>query len=559
MTELLFKGKEFVYNHHLAIPHRPLVPDSNKSVGKPDLTGNLIIQGDNLHALKSLLPLYANTVDCIFIDPPYNTGKENWCYNDNVNSPMIEEWFSDNPIGVDDGLRHDKWCAMMWPRLKLLHELLAESGVIVANIDDNELHHLSNLMNEIFGAQNFLATIAVVSNLKGNQDQFGFAGCHEYVVVFAKDISSCNISAFELDANERLKWQSDDYGLFKAGAGLKNTGINAPKNKAPNLYFPIYVSDSDKISFEKPKNINGWTEILPITEGQDMSWRWSRKKFENELHNVMVVRSKNGITLRKKQRPEDGVNPTKRAKSVFYKPTYSSSTATSELKEVFGFRKFDYPKPVSLISDFLEILSDKESLILDSFAGSGTTAHAVLQANDKDGGNRKFILVEMDENVSDAITVERVQKVITGYSFNDKNVKGLGGTFTYCSLGEPVELHQILTGKTLPTYETLAPVIFHMATNHTLELKSLKPNDFYVGEAGEEHIWMIYQNDLDWLKSDEAALTLTKAKKIMATAPDKKHLVFAPARFVSEKVLRDEEVNVSFVPLPYALYQIEKE
>lgn len=159
MTELIFKGKEFVYNHHLAVPHRPLVIDADKSVGKPDLAGNLIIQGDNLHALKALLPIYGGKVDCIFIDPPYNTGNEGWSYNDKVNAPMIKEWLKDNPVGVEDGLRHNKWCAMMWPRLKLLHELLAEDGIIIVHIDDNEESNLRQLMDEIFFKDNYLSNL----------------------------------------------------------------------------------------------------------------------------------------------------------------------------------------------------------------------------------------------------------------------------------------------------------------------------------------------------------------------------------------------------------------
>lgn len=139
------------------MPHRPLVPDPAKSIGAARLDGNLVIHGDNLHALKSLLPMYAGKVDCIFIDPPYNTGNEGWCYNDNVNSPMMQEWLRSNPIGIEDGLRHDKWCAMMWPRLRLLRELLSESGLIVVTIDDNELHRLICLMDEVFGAANKLA------------------------------------------------------------------------------------------------------------------------------------------------------------------------------------------------------------------------------------------------------------------------------------------------------------------------------------------------------------------------------------------------------------------
>jgi adenine-specific DNA-methyltransferase len=158
VTELLFKGKEFVFNHHLTVPFRPLLPVAEKGIGVPRLDGNLIIHGDNLHALKALLPMYAGKIDCIFIDPPYNTGNEGWSYNDNVNSPMIREWLDSNPIGFEDGLRHDKWACMMWPRLRLLHDLLSEEGSFWMTLDDNEIHHARSILDEIFGARNFIAT-----------------------------------------------------------------------------------------------------------------------------------------------------------------------------------------------------------------------------------------------------------------------------------------------------------------------------------------------------------------------------------------------------------------
>lgn len=180
MTELYFKGKEFVYNHHLAVPHRPLVPDADKGIGGPDLSGNLIIQGDNLHALKSLLPTHAGKVDCIFIDPPYNTGNENWRYNDNVNAPMIRDWMNDNPVGMDDGLRHDKWCAMMWPRLKLLHELLADTGSLWMTLDDNEAHRGRMLLEAVFNESNFLAEICWQSR-KSNQNDAKISVSHNIV------------------------------------------------------------------------------------------------------------------------------------------------------------------------------------------------------------------------------------------------------------------------------------------------------------------------------------------------------------------------------------------
>lgn len=182
MPELQFKGKEFVYNHHLTVPFRPLEPDAAKGIGAPALDGNLIIHGDNLHALKALLPTHAGKVDCIFIDPPYNTGNEGWAYNDNVNSPMIREWLEANPIGLEDGLRHDKWACMMWPRLKLLHELLAEDGMIFVAIDEHEAQRLECLLEDIFGSQGNLGRIIVQMNPKGRHLDAYFAKTHEYIL-----------------------------------------------------------------------------------------------------------------------------------------------------------------------------------------------------------------------------------------------------------------------------------------------------------------------------------------------------------------------------------------
>ena len=188
MPELHFKGKEFVYNHHLSVPYRPLVIHDDKSVGAThDLNGNLIIHGDNLHALKALLPLYAGKVDCIFIDPPYNTGNEGWCYNDNVNSPMLKEWLASNPVGIEDGLRHDKWSAMMYPRIKLLHELLSDTGSFWMTLDDNEIHRARAMLDDIFGEQNFVATICWENKVSPANDAKFFSDDFDYLIVYAKN------------------------------------------------------------------------------------------------------------------------------------------------------------------------------------------------------------------------------------------------------------------------------------------------------------------------------------------------------------------------------------
>ena len=181
MPTLDFKGKQHIYAHHLTVPYRPLIPDAGRSVNAADADDNLIIHGDNLKALKALLPRYAGRVKCIYIDPPYNTGNEGWVYNDKVNSPLMRQWLKDNgPVDNEDLERHDKWLCMMWPRLQLLRELLADDGVIFVSIDDNEQHHLRMLMDEIFGEKNFIAQIIAQTNPRGRSLRQDVAQTHEY-------------------------------------------------------------------------------------------------------------------------------------------------------------------------------------------------------------------------------------------------------------------------------------------------------------------------------------------------------------------------------------------
>lgn len=302
-----------------------------------------------------------------------------------------------------------------------------------------------------------------------------------------------------------------------------------------------------------------------------------------------------------------------------YPEVGSSDEGGDEIKRIFGSAVFDNPKPSKLIGKILSILHHKNSIILDSFAGSGTTAHAVLEANRKDGGDRKFILVEC-EDYADSLTAERVRRVINGYSFQgtqreelmrksitfsdlkkadrllhqiagvenieshrfdkiEKRVKngelvvegvkavterveGLGGSFTYCTLGEAIDMDRMLTGESLPEFSQLGALLFHMATNEAIDPGTIAiGNDGhgYLGESSAFHVWLIYKPDLEFLKSRDSALTLSKAKAFAAAKPEgKRHLVFAPAKFVSQKVLDEEKVPVEFAPLPWALYRIER-
>lgn len=271
MPTLDFKGKSFVYAHHLSVPFRELVVDAKKSLPakgqKPSLDDNLIIHGDNLHALKALLPVYAGKVNCIYIDPPYNTGNEGWCYNDNVRSPLMREWLkkSGNPVEKEDLERHDKWLCMMWPRLKLLHELLAKDGAIFVSIDDNEVHRLRAMMDDIFDEANFAAQITILCNPKGRVLSHGFADTHEYILCYTNrhhegDFSSAKSS----EQIEKDYDQVDASGERYRELELRNTHREFNRKNRKNLWFPFYVEPkTGKFSLEKQ---DGWKEILPIWE-----------------------------------------------------------------------------------------------------------------------------------------------------------------------------------------------------------------------------------------------------------------------------------------------------
>ena len=237
MSELHFKGKEFVYNHHLTVPYRPLIAQPDKSIG--DDSGNMIIHGDNLHALKALLPRYAGKIDCIFIDPPYNTGNENWCYNDNVNSPLLQDWLDSNPVNKDDMLRHDKWTCMMYPRMKFLNELLSDCGLIAVTIDDNELDNLLLLMDEIFGSDNRLAVAVWLSDPSGGKQKTALRIGHEYIVIYGGGDPEL-VKEEKVAAVLELE---DERGPYTKGRELNKWGANSLRKDRKSMFFPLKAPD----------------------------------------------------------------------------------------------------------------------------------------------------------------------------------------------------------------------------------------------------------------------------------------------------------------------------
>jgi adenine-specific DNA-methyltransferase len=374
---------------------------------------NLLIKGDNLEVLKHLANAYYEKVKMIYIDPPYNTGSDGFVYNDDRKFTVKE---LQQLIGVDEekakrilsftqssSNSHSAWLTFMYPRLYIAKQLLKDDGVIFISIDDNEVAQLRLLMDEVFGEENFVAELPTVMNLKGNNDEFGFAGTHEYTIVYSKNKSKTMFNQFSVNVDELDDWQEDEIGFYKQGANLKATGGNAPREKRPNLFYPIFIDSNDKVYVtnddNSPEEYVGELKILfPITNDQEMSWRWSKDKVKKEPNNIIV--SRNGsIGIYKKQRPTLGELPSKKPKTIFYKPEYSSGNGTSQVKDLLGDKFFSSPKPLNLIKDFLEISTNSNDLILDFFAGSGTTGDAVMQLNAEDGGNRKYILVQWAEEI----------------------------------------------------------------------------------------------------------------------------------------------------------------
>lgn len=545
MPEIQFKGKEFVFNHHLSVPYRPLVPHKNKSIGAGNVNNNLVVHGDNLHALKALMPMYAGKIDCIFIDPPYNTGNEGWAYNDNVNSPMIKEWLSSNPVNKDDMLRHDKWLAMMYPRLKLLHELLADHGSFWMTLDDNEVHRARMMLDEIFGENNFLADVSWEKADSPRMDVEFFSSRQDHMLVYAKNLENVCFNRIQTTDIPDHYDKEDDGGRKYYLKPLRAMGGQGETRAArPNLYYAMKAPDG--------------SEVFPVlTDGTDGAWRWSKEKAEKEKDRIEWKVGKTGWTpyFRIYADTLEGRPP----ETIFFNSQVGSSrTSKLEIKNLFPEGSpFDTPKPVGLLDMVLQIATEPGMTILDSFAGSGTTAHAVLAMNKRDSkSERKFILVEC-EPYADTTTAERVRRVINGVpNSKDKELKaGTGGSFTYCTLGEPIDIDKILTGENLPDYQAIGSWLFHTATGEALSVKNIKEKEYFLGESNAYCVWFIYKPSLEFLKSRDAALTLLFAETI-AKNKNKKHLVFAPAKYVPNKTLLP--LGVEYAPLPFALYRVEK-
>lgn len=538
MAQIQFKGKSIVWNHHLGVEYHELVPDKSKSLtGKVSLNDNLIIHGDNLKALKALLPTYAGKVKCIYIDPPYNTGNEGWAYSDNVSSPMMKEWLG-KAVDREDLTRHDKWLCMMTPRLKLLRELLSDDGAIVINIENNEYANLKLLLDEIFGESNFVGTYIWRKKEGGGQTKEAFVTEHEYILIYQKSPSFEWLDEV-IQADDSTYKNEDENGRYKL-VKLAKWGNTARKEDRPKMHFPIFTSDGKK--------------VLPVApDGNSGRWRVGKARMDALIEDGLIEfkESNNNVVAYEKIYYTDEDVKVIKERSIVYDLT-NTADASKQLTEIFGEKdKFDTPKPAELVKYFLTYATDKNSVVLDSFAGSGTTAQAVMELNKEDDGNRKFILVEMEE-YADKITAERVRRTIKGVpkAKNENLQKGLGGSFSYFSLGDSIDEVGILSGRNLPSYDQMARYLFYTATGEEFDEKAVDEAKHFIGKSKDYEVYLFYKPDVKYLKN--TALNLEKAKALPAFN-GKRRLVFAPAKYLDQTHL--DQFHIDFAQLPFEIYR----
>jgi adenine-specific DNA-methyltransferase len=418
MPTLTWVGKDKVVNHHHDVPFRLLDKKYTFKADEctpPNTTNNRIIHGDNLESLKSLLPEFEGKINCIYIDPPYNTGNEGWVYNDNVNDPKIKKWLG-QVVGKEgeDLSRHDKWLCMMYPRLKLLHRLLGDDGVFLSSIDENEYHKLKICLDEIFGVSNYLGSICWRTRNVDNRVTTRLSIDHEYVLVYSK---GAPMEGRVIDRSDFKNPDNDPRGVYTTDP-LTGKATADPQTGRPNLHYDMVNPDTGDIF--SPDPARGWITDFAGYQAliSDDRIKWPKNpKTGNPRKKRFLFEASHKMPL-----------------STFWQDL-KGQTGADELDGIMGSRVFSFPKAVDFIERVIDVACPKDSLILDSFAGSGTTAHAVLKLNNQDGGKRTFILCETMD-YAETITAERVRRVMNGYSEGENLVAGMGGGFDFLTVGQ---------------------------------------------------------------------------------------------------------------------------
>lgn len=521
MPTLEWIGKDKVVNHHQQVPYRVLERqysyDEAGQHAEDNGSENMIIHGDNLEALKALLPRYEGKVKCIYIDPPYNTGNEGWVYNDNVNDPKIKKWLGE-VVGKEgeDLSRHDKWLCMMYPRLKLLQRLLADDGVIFISIDDSEQANLHIVCNEIFGANNFIETL-VWQKRTSPDARKKLSNGHEYILIYAKNAQLDSFNLLDIEGKDAEKFKNPDNDPRGPWVSSDFTA----QGWRPNQMYEIVTPSGMKM---KPP------------EGR--CWRHLESVYNTLLSEGRLWFGADGCGVpRKKTYLKE-----KEGKGIWTWWTNAevghTQEGTQELASILGKAIFDYPKPVRLLTRIFKLAANSDSIILDSFAGSGTTAHAVLNMNKADGGNRKFILVEMMD-YADSITAERVKRVIDGYGEGKKAVEGTGGNFSYYELGPVLLLPDGNLNEEVGP-QKIREYVYYMETKEPLPAERPTDEPYFMGLCRNTAYYFYYER--------ESVTTLDHAFLATIQTKAEGYTIYADLCAIPQETLRKH--NITFKKIP---------
>lgn len=536
MPTLNWIGKDAVINHHKEVPFRLLKCRADLSVGDPD-SGNLLVQGDNLEALKALLPYYAGQVKCIYIDPPYNTGNEGWVYNDNVNSPEMREWLGKVVGGeAEDLSRHDKWLSMMYPRLVLLREMLSKDGIIFISIDDIEDGYLKNVLDEIFTKRCFVAKLIWKSRqYLDSRSLSGISTNHEYIYVYSKTEGGIKLKGKERDLGKFTNPDNDPRGVWMSRSIL---GL-ATKDQRPNLHYDL-IDPTTGIHYPCPPNTG---------------WRYSKETIQEKVEEERILfpkkptgRPREKVFLLELQTDAPGFPSV--IDDVF------TAQGSAEIRKILGGQVFAFPKPSDLIAELIRQSTDQGDLVLDSFAGSGTTGHAITKMNQEDGGKRRFILVEMDENICKNITAERLKRISLGYEWNDpkgnkKKEEGLGGGFRFCELGATLfdPNRQI---REEVKYNDLAQHVYFIETGQPLP-QNAKKHFPLLGVSNGTAVYLLYNGILKD-KSVNGGNVLTYDVLEGLPAHEGQKVIYGNGSRISKARLND--LGIVFKQIPYEIREM---
>jgi len=495
---------------------------------------NILIEGDNYHALYTLNFTHRRKVDVIYIDPPYNTGNKDFKYNDKF-------------VDREDNYRHSKWLSFMSKRLKLAKNLLKETGVIFISIDNNEVAQLKLLCQDIFGEDNFISDVAVINNLKGRSDDKYIATAHEHLLIFKRKY-------FETLGVEVPEEYVDDYkfedlnGKYRL-LGLRKRGANSKREDRPNLFYPFYYdSKENKLSLSENGFKKKPIKILPkLSNGAEGNWRWGRETAAKRIDELVVtmIKTRNEFDISQKDylHKENGDLKRIKPKSFWMGSEFSSDSGTKALKEIISDVNFNNPKSVELIKYCLEQSAKKKSVILDFFAGSGTTAQAVLELNEADDGSRQFIICTNNENkICEEVTYPRIKKIIKGYNGN----KGIPANFKYFKTSF---VPQVLTDNDKRILVSRSTELLCL-TENTFELvkQSKRKNEFAIYKNAKQLTAIIYDED-----------AINKCKEELESLSPKTKTVIYVFSYDHEYNVEDfEDLTIRFdvKPIPEAILNV---